>query len=85
VSIRISREKIKKVFVINCFLTSWMIDTFIVPLERKLQKVFVNLAQISTNNPLQVNINTCLLSYFSQVGIHFAKFVKHPYVDGKLL
>jgi hypothetical protein len=62
-----------------------MINTFIVPFERKLQKVLVNLAQISTNNPLQVDLNIRLLSYFFQVGIHLAKLVKHPYVNGKLL
>ncbi len=62
-----------------------MINTFIVPFEGKLQKLFVNLAQISTSNPLRVDFNTHLLCYFSQRGIHLAKLVKHPYVDRKLL
>jgi len=71
--------------MINSFIISGTIDAFIVPFERKLQKMPVNLAQISPNNPLQVNINTYLFCYFSQVGIHLVKHNKCPYVDNKLL
>jgi len=46
--------------------------------------MFVNLTQISTNNPMWVDINTCFFYYFSQVGIHVPKRNKCPYVYNKL-
>jgi hypothetical protein len=71
--------------MINCFITSEMIDAFIVPFEGKLSKVLVNLAQILPNNSLQVDLNTRFFCYFFQVGIHLVKWNKHPHVDDKLL
>jgi len=47
--------------------------------------MFVNFAQILTHNPLWVDFNTCLFCYFFQVGIHFSKWSKCSYIDGKLL
>jgi len=37
--------------------------------------MLLNLAQISTNNPLWVDLNICLFCYFFQVGIHLSKWV----------
>ncbi len=51
-SSKIPREKIEKVLMINVFIKSGTIKAFIVPFERKLHNVLVNLAQILTNNPL---------------------------------
>lgn len=82
---KIPREKIIKVFRINIFITSWMIDSFIAPFEGKLHNVFINLTQILTNNPMRVNLNARLFCYFPQVGLKFAKWSKHSYVNGKLL
>jgi hypothetical protein len=48
------------------------------------KKMFINLAHISTHNPLWVNLNTCLFNYFSQVGIHIGKQSKRPYINSKL-
>jgi len=47
--------------------------------------MLANLAQISTNNPLWVDLNIRFFCYFFQVGIYLGKWSKHPYVDGKLL
>jgi hypothetical protein len=47
--------------------------------------MFVNLAQILTDNALQVDFNTYLFYYFFQVGIHLGKWSKRPYVDDKQL
>ncbi len=65
VNTKIPREKIKKVLMINVFIKSGMIETFIIPFERKLHNVLVNLAQVLTNNPLQVDFNSHLFYYFS--------------------
>jgi hypothetical protein len=46
--------------------------------------MLINIAQISTNNPLWVNLNTCLFCYFFQIGIQLSKQNKRPYVNGKL-
>jgi hypothetical protein len=51
--------------------------------KEAVKNVF-NLAQILTHNPLQVDFNTYLFCYFSQVGILLGKRSKHPYVDSKL-
>ncbi len=49
-----------------------MIKVFTETFEGKLNYVFVNLAQISTNNPFYIDINTCYFYYFPQVGFHLA-------------
>jgi hypothetical protein len=82
---KIPREKIIKVFKINIFITSGMIDLFIAPFEGKLHNVFINLTQILTNNPMRVDLNARLFCYFPQVGLNFSKWTKHSYVNGKLL
>jgi hypothetical protein len=43
---------------------SEMIDAITTLLDEKLQKMFVNLAQISTHNPLWVDFTTFLFCYF---------------------
>lgn len=61
------------------------IDAIKVCFVRKLQIMLINLALISTHDPLWVNFNTFLLYYFFQVSLHLGKWSKHPYVNGKLL
>jgi hypothetical protein len=58
--------------MINYFIKSGMIKVFTETFEGKLNYVFVNLAQISTNNPFYIDINTCYFYYFPQVGFHLA-------------
>ncbi len=58
---------IKKVY------QNWTIKAFNVPFEGKLHYVLVNFAQISTNKPLWINLNTYLFCYFLQVGFHLVK------------
>jgi hypothetical protein len=81
----IPREEIRKVVMINYFIMNEMIDVITTWLDGKLEKVLVNLVQISTHNPLQVHFNTHLFCYFFQVGIHLNKQSKRPYIDSKLL
>jgi hypothetical protein len=52
VSCRILREKIKKVLMRSFLIKNGTIKVFIETFEGKLHYVLVNLAQISTNNPL---------------------------------
>jgi hypothetical protein len=65
-------------------IMSEMINTIKVCFVGKLQKVLVNLTQILTHNPLQVDLNTHVFYCFFQIGIHLGKWNKCPYVDGKL-
>ncbi len=84
-NIRIPKEEIRKVLMIKKFIMTKTIDAIKECFVGKLQKVLVNLAHISTHNPLWVDINTYLFYYFFQVSIHLGKQNKHPYVDDKLL
>jgi hypothetical protein len=61
------------------------IDAIMAWFDGKLQKMLIYLTKISTHNPSQINFNTHLFCYFSQVGIHIGKRSKCPYIDSKLL
>jgi len=71
---KIPKEKIRKVLMINNFITSGMIITFVVPFTGKLHNVFVNFTQILTNNPLSIDFNTHIFCYFLQVDFQFVKW-----------
>ncbi len=51
--------------MIKIFIMNETIDAITVYFLGKLQKVFVNLTQILTHNPLPVDFNTHFFCYFS--------------------
>ncbi len=60
--------------MIYFLIMSEMIDMIKVYFVGKLQKMLVNLAQILTHNPLQVNLNTHVFYCFFQIGIYLGKW-----------